>query len=221
VQAAAPSRIVQSWFDWYCRFALRKHFHALRLYGDVPFDPLRPTLYAGNHSSFWDVIVTSHLIRRHRRQRAFCMADAVQVRRHPFFRKVGAFSVDRSSRLDGGRALLHAVDLLNAGPNAVVIYPQGKAQHWSKPVDFEPGLGRVLERAPEAAVVIVALRYEFWLDQRPEVLVDLSTPVERTAAGIREQLTKRLTMLGEAGREFRPGTILLEGRRSIDDRGNK
>ena len=216
---ATPNPMVRRWFDWYCGHALRRHFHRVHLYGDVPFDPARSTLYVSAHAGFWDPLVLNHLIRTRRPQPAFVMSDRVQVTKHPFFRRVGAFSVDRTSPRDGLRAVRYAAERLSEGPNAVVIYPQGGVRPPDeRPVRFEGGTERVLRLAPAAAVVVVAVRYEFWLDQRPELLVDLSAGQSRETDGLREQLASRMDHLAAAGRARRAGDqVLLTGRRSISE----
>ncbi len=219
VLPALPNPAVQRWFAWYCGYALRKHFRRVHLYGDAPFDPARPTLYVASHASFWDPLVVNHLIRAARPQPAYCMSDLVQVTKHPFFRRAGAFSVDRTRPRDGLRAVRYAADRLNAGPNAVVIFPQGRVESPDlRPVRFEGGVERILALAPAAAVVVVAVRYEFWLDQRPEVLVDVSAGAARTAAGLHRQLADRMDAVAAAGRAYRAGDrVLVDGRRSIAD----
>jgi 1-acyl-sn-glycerol-3-phosphate acyltransferase len=209
--------LVQGWFDWYCGFALRKHFHRVQLFGDAVFEPERSTLYLVNHCSFWDGIVMNFLIRRYRRQKAYCMSDLAQIKKHPFFRRVGAFSVDRTSPRDGMRAIQFAADLLNTPPCAVVIFPQGKIEPANRrPMLFQRGIERIIERAPSAQVVLVAIRYEFWLNQRPEILLDLCVAKHRTATGLAEQMTIQLDRLSKAGLGFETGPrILLTGRRSI------
>ncbi len=216
---AIPNPLVRLWFDWYCGHALRSHFHRVHLYGDVPHDAGRPTLYVANHVGFWDPIVINHLIRRERPQAAFAMSDVVQVRRHPFFRRVGAFSVDRTRPRDGMRAVRHAADLLNGGPNAVVIFPQGGVQPAdARPVRFEGGAARVLALAPAAAVVVVAVRYEFWTDQRPELLVDVSAGTSRDTDGLRRQLTERMDAVAAAGRAQRAARADAGRRAALDQR---
>jgi 1-acyl-sn-glycerol-3-phosphate acyltransferase len=216
---AIPNPLVQLWFNWYCRFALRKFFHRVHLYGNVPFEPNQSTLYIANHSSFWDVIAINFLIHAHRRQPAYCMSDLEQVKKHPFFRRVGAFSVDRTRPRDGLRAIYYAADLLNQSPCAVVIFPQGKIEPADKrPMKFEHGIARLIEKSPAANVVIVALRYEFWLDQRAELLIDLSVAQDRSIEAMQSQMTARLDALAAAGRAFQPGgRVLLQGRRSISE----
>ena len=83
---------------------------------------------------------------------------------------------------------------------------------------FERGVERILSLAPAAAVVVVALRYEFWLDQRPELLVDVSAGTSATTEGLQRQLTDRLDALAAAGRAQRVGDrLLVRGRVGIDD----
>ena len=215
---AVPNPIVRAWFGWYCGHALRRHFSAVHVYGSVPFDPGRPTLYVANHVGFWDPIVLNRLIRVERPQPAFAMAELPQVVKHPFFRRAGAFSVDRTSARDGLRAVRYAADRLNDGA-AVVIFPQGAARPPDeRPIRFEGGVERILSLTPSTAVVVVAVRYEFWLDQRPVALVDVSAGESRTTEGLRRQLTGRVDAVTAAGRERRPGDrLLVEGRRSISE----
>ena len=64
MQAAKPNRLVLAWFNRYCRYTLRKHFHAVRLYGPeakLAVDPAQPNLFVANHSSFWDGILLNYL----------------------------------------------------------------------------------------------------------------------------------------------------------------
>lgn len=147
------------------------------------------------------------------------MSDAVQVARHPFFRRVGAFSVDRTSPRDGLRAIHYAAGLLNQSPCAMVIFPQGKIEPAEKqPLRFQRGIERLIAMAPDADLYLVALRYEFWLDQRAEILIDLSRARDRSVSHLEAQLTDRLAFLADAGRAYRASdTILLKGRRSIAD----
>ena len=216
---ATPSPIVSAWFGWYCRSALRKFFHRLHLFGDVPFEPGRSTLYVCNHASFWDALLMNHLIRTHRPQPAYCMADAVQVAKHPFFRRIGAFSVDRTSPRDGLRAVRYAADLLNRPPCAVVVFPQGEVEPADKrPLGFERGIDRILSAAPDCRVICVALRYEFWLEQRAEAMIDLTVAGQRTTTAIERQIAERVDTLAAAGRAWRPGQILLSGKRSVSRR---
>jgi 1-acyl-sn-glycerol-3-phosphate acyltransferase len=183
----------------------------------VPFEPAAPTLYISNHSSFWDAIALNFLIHSFRRQTSYCMSDEIQVRKHPFFRRVGSFSVDRTNPRDGLRAIQFAGELLNKSPCAIVMYPQGKVEHNDvRPLVFERGIDRIIKSAPQTNVILVTIRYEFWLNQRPELMMDLSAARDRSLSGMAAQMTDRLDRLIAAGKKYQPGDrILLTGKKSI------
>jgi hypothetical protein len=230
---ARPNRLIIAWFDRWCRAALRRHFHRLHVYPETPgawadFDPAVPRVYVANHSSFWDGIVFNHLVRRHRPQPLYCMIDERQVREHPFFRRVGGFSVDRTSPRDGLRAVRYAAELLRASPPpAIVVFPQGEiVPNDARPLAFESGVARLIEAAPAGTrVVPVALRYEFWLEQRAEALAGWGA--ERTYGGIDRRvvvaelastITRQLDELKSHGLAARPGDVVpLRGKRSISN----
>ena len=211
-----PNALVSRWFDWYCGYALRKYFHRVHLYGRVPFDPIRSTLYIGNHSAFWDALAVNGWLSLQRKQLRYCMVDADQVREHPFFRKIGGIAVERGRPRDALRAIDYAADRLNASPCAVVIFPQGKIEPSRKrPLGFERGVGRLLSLTT-CDIVLVALHYEFWIEQRPELLMDVSTTTERDAGAIEALLTARVDTLRERSDARIVGDeILVQGRASI------
>lgn len=225
---AIPNVLVQVWFDAWCHHAMRKQFNRLHLFPQSEgawntFDPDVSRIYAVNHSSFWDGIILNHLIRRFRRQRTYCMIDEVQVRRHPFFRRVGGFSVNRENPRDGLRAIEYAAALLNASPCAVLLFPQGRIEHNDSPLRLESGVARLIQSCPMARVVPVSLRYEFWIEQRAEVLIRFQD--ELSLHGLsRSQIMERIRIalgsglddLRAIGRKMQPGDpVLFRGQRSI------
>lgn len=242
--ASAPlhSPLVRWWFDGWCRRALRRQFYRLQRFGDPDwlkrFNPQIPRLYIANHASFWDGVVLHHLLRRHLRQPAYCLIDRRQVARHPFFARVGGIAIDRRRPRDAIAAIAGAAGVLAAPPhprrgsNALVIFPEGELRPPDRrPICFEPaGLTRLLrECPPQAEVVVVALRYDFWVEQRGEAMMHLSPPIPASAFAGRPRedvvltLESRLTAAADdlRDRSLRQelGEILLHGRRSISQWG--
>jgi 1-acyl-sn-glycerol-3-phosphate acyltransferase len=224
--AAIPNPLFLIWFDGWCRRALRQAFHQVHLYLDreLPFDPKQSHLYVANHSSFWDGIVLYHWLRTRRRQPIYCMIDEVQVREHPFFRRVGGFSVDRANPRDGLRAIDYASELLNHDRigTRVIVFPQGELRHNDlRPLGFESGVARIIEKCPAVKVITVALRYEFWKEQRAEAMVsadefdDRNQPRDALIRSLEETISQQLDRLQQRAREFQTGEILLQGRASI------
>lgn len=226
---AKPNMLVQLWFDLWCRQAMRQHFNRLHLYPQSEstwgrFDPTVSRIYVANHSSFWDGIILYHLIRNFRRQRLYCMIDEEQVRRHPFFRRVGGFSVNRHSPRDAFRAVDYAATLLARAPAALVIFPQGRIEHNDiRPLALEGGIARLIERCPAARVVPVAIRYEFWIEQRAEAMIRLGDELSLHGLSrpqildrLRTALTHGLDHLREMGLHMQRGEpVLFRGMRSI------
>ncbi len=225
---ARPNALAIRWFDGWCRRAMRRHFHRVHLYPDDPSqwdaaDPAEPRLYVANHCAFWDALLLNVLLRR-RSAGLYCMADAQQVAAHPFFSRIGAFSVDRADPRDGMRAVRHAADLLKGGAS-VVIFPQGRIRPAdARPLGFESGVGRIVRivrRVPGVAVVPVGLRYEFWQEQRAEALVAIGRevrpegPPREVTAAVEGAVESLVAGLVEAGKAQRAGRVVLRGKRSV------
>ena len=114
------------------------------------------------------------------------------------------------------------MDLLAKG-RAVWITPQGEfASNWRRPVRFQAGVGHLVRRLPEIAVVPVALAYEFLDEPRPEVFVKFGPPrvFRREQAGpaaitsqLERDLERELDVLQAAliERDLSSFSILLEG----------
>ena len=220
---ARPNPWVLRWFNWYCRVALRRHFHNVQLEGELPADTTRGRLCIANHSNFWDGIVLNFLLRP-LGQPLYCMIDEVQVKKHPFFRGVGGFSVDRSRPRSALRSLEYAAGLLNAGA-AVILFPQGKQEPSDeRPLVFERGVARLLEQAQGCVICPIALLYEFAMEQRPEIHVRIGRewPADAFIAidGV-DRLQVYLTMLLDESRAAylsgnSTGRKILQGQASIN-----
>ena len=205
--ASRPTRL---WFDAYCRFALWRRFHAIRLYGEPLPTPGERLVVAATHASFWDAIVLNDLLRRGGWRRRLAFVDARQVRRHPFFTRAGGFGVDLDEPADRRRGVRYGVRLLREAtePAALAIFPQGRIEPDGASVDGLPRTPQVIARRSDAKLVHVALRYAFWFDPRPELLV--ATGDSLAAAG---------SKLDEACATFAPGRRLGGRRGSIKDVG--
>lgn len=230
---AKPNRLVSAWFDWYCAHALRKSFRSVNLYLDPGvrwdrFDPNVPRVYVANHVGFWDGLLLNFILGRHRNQPRYCMIEEPQVRKHPFLRRVGGFSIDRENPRSAFESIEYAANLLHCDPPpAVVIFPQGKLCHPDvKPLRCEGGILRILSGAPpDTELVPVALRYELTTEQHPEAYVHFGAarPARefshrRDMDRLESTLAGSCDRLRDAARERRrPDRVLLEGARSVHE----
>lgn len=188
-------------FDAYNRNLLRRRFAALNLDGGQNLVPgTDPTIIVANHSSWWDGLVCYHLLRRSGTDLFVFMADE-NLRKYPLFRRLGAFSIDRSNSRDALRSLDYAARLATEKRDrSFLIFPQGKIEPANqKRLHFETGVIRLIDRLAPCRVVNLALRYTFRNDFKPEIFAAASSPLDFSAApaktaigGLEEGLTAAL-----------------------------
>ncbi|MBB3112894.1 1-acyl-sn-glycerol-3-phosphate acyltransferase [Paenibacillus phyllosphaerae] len=160
------------------RFLLRRHFHSYSMKGTP--DPLfegKPVLYLMNHSSWWDGLLAFHVLSAYAAGEHYMMMDEAQLKDFAFFRRLGAFSVNRYSPKDIARTLSYAQRLLRAG-GRVWVFPQGEIQHAElRPLRFQRGVCHLLERLPDTVVIPVTAYYSNCLHQRADASIWFGEPV--------------------------------------------
>ncbi len=189
---ARKSPLFDAWFARHARGRFTRSFEAVRVRG---LDALRaatsahPVLVVSNHTSWWDPLVTllvSHAIGTD----GYALMDATNLRRLPFFARVGGFGVDLEDSADGAAAIRYAAKLLDRPGRLVWIFPQGRERPvTARPLGFMGGSAAIARVAPGARVVPVALRYEVGATERPTLHIAIGEvlPRERDVAAARAQ----------------------------------
>ncbi|MEM7158856.1 MAG: lysophospholipid acyltransferase family protein [Myxococcota bacterium] len=192
---SARSPWFSRWFSGQAYGLVRKSFDQVHIAGEEHLAAaLRrgPTLVVSNHSSWWDPMFVLVLTDRIVPAEFYAMMEAKNLRRLPFFAKVGGFGVDRDSRRDGARAIEYAGSLLDRPGRLVWIFPQGQERPLhERPLSFFGGAARVAQRNPQATVVPVALSYHHGATREPEAYISIGAelPVTKSAAaGTRAQV---------------------------------
>jgi 1-acyl-sn-glycerol-3-phosphate acyltransferase len=215
------------------RWLLRRHFHAVHaanLEAVRRLDRSRPVLLFGNHSCWWDGLVAFHLGHDLFGFDQFMPMEERQMHRYAFFRRIGAFSVDRTKPRSAAESVRFALSLFDRPNRALWIYPQGEMlPNDARPLVFLPGLVRIAERLGNAQLLPVAHRYEFMMEQRPEVFVAFGDVRDVREAGgapdrlrlgreLQADLTVLLDRLREriAARDLGAFTATLRGRTSTN-----
>ena len=165
---------------------LARHFHAVRLLEPVP--DLSKTSAGGgrrvfflNHPGWWDPLAAAALAWHLAPGRTpFAPIDAAALSKYPVVGRLGLFGVERDAPV-GARAFLEASAAVLGDPAADLwLTPQGEfAPPDDRPVRFAPGLGRLVARDPGLWAVPVAVRYEFWTERLPELLLAVGAPARR------------------------------------------
>lgn len=134
------------------------------------------TLFLANHSCWWDLFLV-HFLNESIPVDGYGMMEHFNMVRFGFFRRIGAFSVDRTDPASVRASLDYAAGLLRAPRSGVWVFPQGKiATNDARPLTFQPGIRALVRRAGRVRVVPVAFRYDFWQDEHPEALVRFGPP---------------------------------------------
>jgi 1-acyl-sn-glycerol-3-phosphate acyltransferase len=173
-----------SFFAWYSRRLMAKHFHALRLSCDSCTDGLdaepRPLIVALSHSSWWDPIAAVLMKDALMPSRASCSPmDRVQLERFGFFRKIGIFGIDPDDPSAAGPMTDYVMDRMREHPRpTLIVTPQGRFADVRAPIEVRPGaalLAAKLSREGRTPRVVgMAVEYPFWIDRKPEMLVRVS-----------------------------------------------
>ncbi len=104
------------------------------------------------------------------------MMEEKQLTHYRFFTWLGAFSVDLSSPLRSAASLRYAQRLLQRNDTAIWIFPQGKICKQNEPVEAKPGTDYLAQSSPHALLVPVAMRYDFFREDRPNALIEIGEP---------------------------------------------
>lgn len=137
-----------------------------------------PTIFYSNHVSWWDGWMAFLLFDERWHTEGYLMMEEAQLRRYRFFQRCGCFSVDRQDAREGVRSVIYAADMLRDRPGrGLWIFPQGAIEpNDRRPLRTFAGAAHIARRAGPVRCVPIALRFEFFGEQRPEALIRLGEP---------------------------------------------
>lgn len=232
IEARKSKPFEQVFHTYNKHYLLRRQFHNITLRGTLdPVQTNRPILYIMNHSSWWDGLLVYYAIRRASIKDHYMMMDKEQMKLYRFFRKIGAFSIEKTSLKGILESLHYAGELLDRGA-CVWLFPQGEIYHSDvRPLRFQSGTGYLLTKCNEAAVVPVTMISAMLRHQKPEASLWAGDPiiedwkgfgrkktVEKLCLSLEKQLDDHRQLVIEErntiSEEFRP--ILQEGRSTND-----
>lgn len=170
------------WLQWgftrFNRVFLRYHFQNILV--DAPENPShKKTLFLINHSTWWDPLFIFYLNDRIIRSDGYGMMHEDGIRRFPFFRSIGAYSVNSENRRHLIESLRYSMDLLQAS-KTVWIFPQGAEQPLEKrPLEFFSGIAYLAQKCPDIDVVPISLSYAFEHTKKPNAYIIIGEPLDK------------------------------------------
>ena len=132
------------------------------------------------------------------------MMEEKQLQHYRFFTWVGAFSVDLTHGSKAVASLRYAQKLLEKPEAAIWIFPQGKLCRADEPIAFKPGTDYLARKTPGAMLVPLALRYDFFREDRPNVLIEVGRPFaasELTEGRLERECNEAFSRVSEAAQK--------------------
>jgi chlorobactene lauroyltransferase len=195
-----------------------------------------PVIFCLTHSGWWDGYLTYVLNHKIFRHDAYLMMEEANLKKFWFFTWVGVFGIDRDDARKALASIEYITGLLREEPGrALWMFPQGTMTHPdARPLKIYGGVANIARRLGRCAIVPVAIRYDFLMEQAPDAFVRIGRPImldTETERVTSRELTTRLTegmaqtaddlradvmaFNHEPGR-MRPYRRLLQGRGSIN-----
>lgn len=176
-------------FAIYSANLFRRRFDSIYIDGTFRPGSLDRTVWYMNHHTWWDALIPNLLNSKVFHQDMRAIMDEEQLRKYPFFRKLGAFSVDRSHPRSALNALEYAVDALQQDHSSLYIFPQGKIEpEFIDPMKFEGGLAWLYRSLPNVDFVPIATTMNTRYSDKPRLLISIGTPL-RSNETDRKKLT--------------------------------
>jgi chlorobactene lauroyltransferase len=190
-----------------------------------------PVIFCMTHSGWFDGHIAFVLNDRVFHYDGYMMMEEVNLARYFFFTWMGVFGVDR----DNVRSALASIDyicgILRNGENkALFVFPQGTMRHPDlRPLKLYGGVAAIARKLGRCALVPVAIRYDFIMEQAPDVFLRVGAPIlidaEKVTYNSKELtnlLAESLTSLADrlhadvSAYDRQPYRRLISGRGSIN-----
>ena len=175
--------VLRRWLD---RLLRRRFFNVYVGGGEHlrALDRSHPVVGCVNHTNWWDgfvLYVLSHRLLPHDIHLAM---EEANLRRYRFFTWMGVFGVDLSTRRAALPGMRYAMRLLcensrRRTARLVWMFVQGRLLRPEQPVEVKPG-ALFLARRSGALILPIVLRYEWLIESRPSIFVQVGAAVAPT-----------------------------------------
>jgi len=194
-------------------------------------DASRPIIFCMTHSGWYDGHIAFMLNDRVFRRDGYLMMEEVNLARYFFFTWLGVFGVDRDDVRNALVSIDYISDILRDGENtALFVFPQGEMKHPDeRPIKLYSGVATIARKVGRCALVPVAVRYDFIMEQAPDAFVRIGPPTlldgENSPINAKEltnHLTDALTLVADqlhgdvSAYNRQPYRRLMSGRGSIN-----
>jgi 1-acyl-sn-glycerol-3-phosphate acyltransferase len=150
-----------------------------------------PLILAANHVAWWDALIAIE-IDAVLSTEGYCLMDAANLRKLPFFGWAGAVPLRRDSARAAHADIRAAARLLDRAGRMLWMFPQGRQRRAHlRPLQLQSGV-RMLARQSGARVLPMALDYAFREAPAPSILASFCEPLDASSTRLLPQLEARL-----------------------------
>ncbi len=135
------------------------------------------TVYFLNHHSWWGGLIPLLLNGFRLHQKARAMMEDKQMRTYPFFRKLGAFSINREEPRKTITSLRYAVRSFDRQHSSLFIYPEGTITPAGTKLEFEGGLAWLHTHLDDIDFVPVGIYMHTIRYSKPELHLHIGRPL--------------------------------------------
>ncbi|GAB4184234.1 MAG: hydroxychlorobactene glucoside lauroyltransferase CruD [Calditrichia bacterium] len=217
-------------WDYYLNRQFKKHFHAFYLV-HPPSNLIRENhsvLLLVNHSTWWDGFFLFWLNRKYLNKQIYLMMEEDQLKKFPFFRRLGTYGVNRRNPGSLRASLDYSLQILSSPAeenHMLAIFPQGVLEpSVKKPIRFQRGIDFLLHRIPQSMLIqILIIKIEYLREQRPEVFFSFGEPLfwpsqEINSAFLEQKMNDQDSLLMNEIRSGQFGEQVFTGQTSIHKR---
>ncbi len=187
---AKESKLILWFFDWYTRFIIWRRFNKVIIDQNYFPDKHSKTVYFINHNYWWDGLLPLYLNRKLFNQKARALMEDKQMRKFPFFAKIGAFSINLENAKSSIKSLRYAVESMKRENACLFIYPEGKLVPVSnsKPV-FKEGLSWIYQKIDAVDFVPIAFFIHHSKADKPDLYISIGESVKPNKSLNKNELT--------------------------------
>ncbi len=159
-------------FDMYIKRLFKKHFNGFYLVNDLPKIPDNVALVVTpNHFSWWDGFFIDFTFKKFSSRKLHIMMLEDQLKKYWFFRKVGAYSINREKPLEIISSIRYTKQIITDASNYAVIYPQGEIEPFEKEsLELNKGIFTIVNNINLNTYVLpVAFKISYEKEMKPNI----------------------------------------------------
>lgn len=175
------NKTLKKLFNAYLHLQFKKFFNHFFVVGDIPVinDRSKSILVLPNHFSWWDGFFVDFVYRKFFAEyKIFMMILEETLRRYPFFKYFGTFSINLSKPKSILESFEYSWNLLKQKNTFLVIFPQGQLEPYSTKVNLKTGIERfIFRKEGDFYVMNLAMKILYLNQKKPDVYFRFTHPV--------------------------------------------